>query len=149
MWVKFMPAHVPFIVKSNRENYSKIRWFLTKLQRKISRLLFLWSTIKRRDTYRETVNHKSQCCQSFVRRWPCKQWTDHTRSTYEHRRHALLGQVYTGTSTYTVTDTRHRHVNTRVHSACGIVANTSTATSSSLTASLETLVLIKSQIPLR
>ena len=39
-WVKFIPSHVSFISKSNSENYIEIRWFLTKLQTKISWLLF-------------------------------------------------------------------------------------------------------------
>jgi len=37
----FIPAHLPFIAKSNSENYIQICCFLTKLQRKISWLLFM------------------------------------------------------------------------------------------------------------
>jgi len=39
--VKFILAQVSFIAKSNSENYIKIRLFLTKLQQKISWLLFM------------------------------------------------------------------------------------------------------------
>ena len=38
--MQFRPSHVSFVAKSNSENFIKIRWFLTKLQRKISWLLF-------------------------------------------------------------------------------------------------------------
>jgi len=38
--VKFIPSHVSFISKSNSENYIEIDSFLTKLQTKISWLLF-------------------------------------------------------------------------------------------------------------
>jgi len=41
MWVKFIPSHVPFILKSNSDNCIKIPWFLTKLHTKLSWLL-LW-----------------------------------------------------------------------------------------------------------
>jgi len=39
--VKVIPSHVSFISKSNSENYIEVRWFLTKLQTKISWLLFV------------------------------------------------------------------------------------------------------------
>jgi len=39
--MKFIPAHVSFIVKSNSENYIKIRCCLTKLHRKINWPLFM------------------------------------------------------------------------------------------------------------
>jgi len=39
-WVKFIPSHLSFILKSNSENCIKIRWFLRKLQTKISWFLF-------------------------------------------------------------------------------------------------------------
>jgi len=44
---KFTPAHVSFTAKSNSENYIKIRWFLTKLQRKICWLLFMAQGVER------------------------------------------------------------------------------------------------------
>jgi len=39
--VKFIPLHVPFISQSNSENYIEIHSLLTKLQTKISWLLFM------------------------------------------------------------------------------------------------------------
>jgi len=39
--MKFIPSHVSFIDKSNTENCIKIRCVLTKLQTKISWLLFM------------------------------------------------------------------------------------------------------------
>jgi len=39
--LKFIPAHVPFIAKSNSENYVKKPLILTKLRIKISWLLFM------------------------------------------------------------------------------------------------------------
>jgi len=39
--VKFIPSHVPFSLKSNSGNCIKIRRFLTKLQTKITWILFI------------------------------------------------------------------------------------------------------------
>ena len=43
-WIKFILSHVTFICKSSNENGTKIRWYLTKLQTKLNRLLLLWPT---------------------------------------------------------------------------------------------------------
>jgi len=73
--MQFIPAHVPFIVKSNSENYIKIRWFLIKLQRKIS-WLFLWpmvyispsfGTVSRQFRILSKILPKSATCKNWGR----------------------------------------------------------------------------------
>jgi len=40
-WTRFTSSRMPFIIKSNSENYIKILWFLTKWRIKIRSLLFV------------------------------------------------------------------------------------------------------------
>ena len=55
--MKFIPSHVSFILKSNSENCIKIRWFLTKLQTKLSWLLFYGPRCRATDTHPHTSNN--------------------------------------------------------------------------------------------